>query len=381
LVYCDRCGARFRKHDAYCRVCGRLIYYPSFFWRITHELASKEGQAANNLLMENGTRRLGTVTTENASATDTTTASRLDVRNLTQTEKTLSHAEHRKIELMPSDPASAVHGLLLGQKTDTKSDIPSFHIPKTRRRTSTWAGGIMTAVGAAGLGLAILYTSTVLAFIGLGLAFWGALLLFIRPQHYVRSDLMDSTALASLRTIDRVMSGLGYYEKGVYLPAGNPEKAVVFLPSEPFSKIPNPKDIGDKTFLDNPKGMIIIPPGLSLAALIQKELGTDFEKLTLNELRERLNKVLIEDLEIVRDFEMNVDKDYVHFKFVDSIYAEFCGQLRSAQRLGCSLGCPICSAMACILCMVTRKPVSFEHDEFSPDGKILESSYRILEWS
>jgi hypothetical protein len=35
--------------------------------------------------------------------------------------------------------------------------------------------------------------------------------------------------------------------------------------------------------------------------------------------------------------------------------------------------------MACILTVATGKPVSFEEDKYSPDGKTLESSYRILE--
>ena len=77
---------------------------------------------------------------------------------------------------------------------------------------------------------------------------------------------------------------LGYHEKGVYIPVGNPEKVVVFVPSGPFDRIPRPEEIGDSTFLENPKGMVMAPPGLALATLIAKELA-HFEKLSLEDLR------------------------------------------------------------------------------------------------
>ena len=239
----------------------------------------------------------------------------------------------------------------------------------------------MALVGVASMISSLFYSSTILALIGLGLTFWGVVLLYTRPHPYVRSDLMDSTALSSFRTIDRVMTGLGYREKGVYIPVGNPEKVIVLVPSEPLTRIPKPQEILERTFLENPKGVIITPPGLSLAALIEKELAADFEKLTLHDLSKRLARPLVENLEVAQDFDMNVNGEHVEVKMVDSIYTNFCSQLRRTTKYASSLGCPICSAIACILAMVTRRPVSFEQEEFSPDRRTLKASYRIIKWS
>jgi hypothetical protein len=41
--------------------------------------------------------------------------------------------------------------------------------------------------------------STVLAFIGLGLTFWGALFLFARPIKFVKSILLDFTAISTIQ--------------------------------------------------------------------------------------------------------------------------------------------------------------------------------------
>jgi hypothetical protein len=246
------------------------------------------------------------------------------------------------------------------------------------KRTPTVAGLVMAGVGAVCLILSMTFASTVVAFVGLGLAFWGALLLFIRPRNYVRSDLMDSTALSSLKTIDRVITDLGHKEKGIYIPARDPKKTAVFIPSGPLERIPTAEEIGNGTFVNDPKGIALVPPGLALANLFQRELGGDFSKRRLEELNDPLRKLLIDDLEVVQDFEMRVDGNNVRFKFVEPVYSDFCRKLKSNTALCSSLGCPLCSAMACLVAQVSGKPVELDKDSYSTDGKTVESAYRIL---
>jgi hypothetical protein len=279
----------------------------------------------------------------------------------------------------------------------SKSDLgPTSLIPKLEELEKTQASigaeisrrghpssSALIGYGLAGFGglsliLSVVFTSTVLAFIGLGLTFWGALLLFIRPRHYVRTDLMGSTALSSLKTIDRVITGLGYNEKGIYIPVGNPEKAVVFVSSQPLEEIPKPSEIENQTFVKNPEGITIVPPGMALANLFEKELGVKFNEWSLEKMAERLPKMLIEDLEMVQDCTVRIDGDRVSFKFVESVFSEFCGQLKGTTKVCSSLGCPMCSAMACILAQVTHRPVKFDEDKYTVDGGTVESSYRLL---
>jgi hypothetical protein len=179
-------------------------------------------------------------------------------------------------------------------------------------------------IGFVALTASVIFASTILVFIGLGLIFWGLLAFFIQPQRYVRSDLMDATALSSLKTIDKMMMGIGYREKGVYIPTEK-EKAVVFVPSEPYSRIPAAADsLQDTTFLRDPLGMIVVPPGLALANLIEKKLGFSIKKCGVEAVLQALPKVLVEDLEIVHDLEIEVKGDKIDFKLVDSIYSDLC---------------------------------------------------------
>jgi hypothetical protein len=225
---------------------------------------------------------------------------------------------------------------------------------------------------------AIVFASTILTFIGLGLTLWGSLTFFIQPKNYVRSDLMNATAISSLKTIDKMMTGMGYREKGVYIQAHDSDKAVVFVPSEPFSMIPQASTFeDDRTFLSSPAGLLVPPPGLALAGLIEKKLGFKLKNCGLEALVEALPKVLVEDLEIVKDVEIEVIQDSVHFKLYDSIYADFCEEVRDTSRR-CGLGCPMCSALASILTIATGKPVLYEEDKTSEDARVTESVYQII---
>ena len=247
-----------------------------------------------------------------------------------------------------------------------------------QRRNATVIGCLLLGIGLSALVSSVVFGSTILAFIGLGLTLWGTLAFFVQPKEYVRSDLMNATGVSSLRTIDEVLLAMGYREKGVYIRAHDSDKAVVFLPLEPFSMIPQLSGFEQgHTFLKDPPGVLVSPPGLALAALIEKRLGFKLKNCGVEALAEALPKVLVEDLEIVKDVEIEVKDDRVRFKLYDSIYADFCYEVRESSRR-CALGCPMCSALASILAVATGKPVVYEEDKISDDKKITESVYQLI---
>ena len=282
-------------------------------------------------------------------------------------------------DLIKSVRARSAKLIQKSEQLKETGDTATKQVSKGRRRSSSALIGYgLAGVGIISLVLSVVYASTVVAFIGLGLTFWGALLLFIRPRHYVRSDLMDSTALSSLASIDRVITSLGYNQKGVYIPVSNPEKAVVFIPSHPLNKIPKMEQVEKRTFVKDPDGIAMVPPGLALANLFERELGIKFSEWSLEEMVKRLPKLLIEDLEMVQDCSIKVDGDHVSFRFVESVYSEFCSKLRSSTKVCSSVGCPMCSAMACILAEVSHRPVEFDKDKYTTERGTVESSYRLL---
>ena len=262
-------------------------------------------------------------------------------------------------------------------KTQPLVDLePSATVGKPRRVTQL-VGFVLLSIGLVALIASVMLTSTILSFVGLGLAFWGMLAFFIQPQKHVKSFLMDTTALSSLKTIDRMMMATGYREKGVYVPTEK-EKAVVFVPLVPRARIPAEiKAIEDRTFSDDPLGMVVVPPGLALANLIEKNLGFTLRNCGVETVLQVLPKVLAEDLEVVRNVDIEVRGSKIDFKLVDSIYYDFCRKIRNTSKR-CGLGCPMCSALACIIASASGKPVLLNEDELNTEKGTTLSSYEIL---
>jgi len=254
---------------------------------------------------------------------------------------------------------------------------------KYKRKPSGVAGSILLFLGAIALVSSIVYASSILALIGLGLAFWGVLFSFVRPVRYVKSSLLDSTAISTLMNVARVIANLNYEGKGIYLPPRylkGLKEGTVFIPSKKVSNIPNMEEISKETiFIKNPEGICLTPSGLGLANLFEEELGTNFAKVDLNYLQNNLPKLFVEGLEIAEDFEMRTRGNVVHFKMTETVYKDICNEIRKLPNICGSFGCPLCSSIACALTRATGKPVIIEKNQLSQDGKTIEAYYRILE--
>ncbi len=300
------------------------------------------------------------------------------ISRLTQADA--SPSVDRTVQSGPQVAQSLLQPIQDMKRTELQTEqlLAESQLLRKQKRNTTVVGCLLLGIGLAALAAAIVFASTILTFIGLGLTLWGSLMFFVQPKNYVRSDLVNATAISSLKTIDKMMMGMGYREKGVYIQGQDSDKAVVFVPSEPFSMIPQLSGFEeDRTFLSNPAGLLLPPPGLALAGLIEKKLGFKLKNCGLEALVEALPKVLVEDLEIVKDVEIEVKEETVRIKLFNSIYADFCQEVRDTSRR-CGLGCPMCSALASILAMATGKPILYEEDKTSEDKRVTESVYQII---
>jgi hypothetical protein len=259
---------------------------------------------------------------------------------------------------------------------EKERDMLSDQLWKAKGRSSKLLAVVMLLVGAVALASAVVYTATVLAFIGLGLTFWGALLLQVKPAQYLKAELLESTTLSPILIAYRFLGELGYSGKAIYI-AGEKGETVVFVPAEDGKEIPSPNQLQNNVFLDSPKGVILTPPGRSLAYLLEGELGG---KSTIRDLAgDRLAQVLTEHLDIMKGFEMQVEAGRVLVRFEESVYADLCRDLKERTSIWSTMGCPISSALACLLAGATMRPVAFEGETLSGDGRIMEASYHIMQ--
>ncbi|MEM1582447.1 MAG: hypothetical protein QXK89_08070 [Candidatus Bathyarchaeia archaeon] len=242
--------------------------------------------------------------------------------------------------------------------------------------------------GALALIFSILKNSSTLAFIGLGLTFWGALFFFIKAERHVHESLLDSTALSIYTTADRIIRDLkigsnGYYippyPKDVYIPEHlkGLKEATVFISTDSESTPPIEEIAQRKFLLESPKGICISPPGLGILDQIEKEMGKDLSGMQLSDLSETLPPIITENLQLARGIEIKTEDNQVHVSMINPTYRSLYAyeDLRSVRFLGC----PLASAIACAIAKSTGKIVSIQKIDVSQEDQAVKVWYRILE--
>jgi len=262
----------------------------------------------------------------------------------------------------------------------------------------------MLTLGAIAILASIIYTSSILAFIGLGLIFWGAILTYVKPEEHIKKTILEAALSPSHSTLHQVIQELAYRGNATYLPPKyfkNPETTRIYIPKlKGDTTLPTPEQIQEhehKLFAQNPQGITIAPPGLQLSKLVEKSLGTSFIQTDLNYLQQNLPKPLIEELEVAENIEIQVQEEKtgkktnveqttsqpksitVNVKITNSIYANLYRETETPTQSLTSIGCPICSAIAIALTKASGKPVKIKQIQSSEDDNTTEATYEIAE--
>jgi len=295
--------------------------------------------------------------------------------------------EAKRSVSQPTDTQYTVRSLEDLQK---ENEMLKLELLKTKQTPSNKIGLTLVIVGALALVASVMSSSMVLAFIGLGLTFWGALFLFARPIKFVRGTLLDYTAISSYETMDRIVEDLSYKGTPIYIPP-YPKKAylpeylkelkemIIFIPAKDFNAMPTIEEMAKKQFhLRNPEGICITSPGSGLVELFERELKLEFTEIDLDQLFNSLPTVIVRNLELAKDFEINSENDLIHVRIVDSAYKGLYSSEHGLKSIR-SIGCPLTSAIACALAKTTGKLVTIAKDTISPDLQTIDVWYQTLE--
>jgi hypothetical protein len=228
-----------------------------------------------------------------------------------------------------------------------------------------------------------------LAFIGLGLTFWGALFFLVNPVAYVKGSLLNTASIPFYLTIDRIIVASKYQGKGLYIPpypkdAYLPEhlkglkENIVFISADDKLALPSVEEMATSMFdTKNPRGVIIIAPGSTLQEQFQKSMRSDITKTSLDDLYIILPQLIVESFQLAKEVSMQTEGNGIHLTVVKSVYRSLYQDTR-LRSLGL-LGCPLVSAIACSVAKVTGKPVVLQSIKVSSDLKTIDVSYNLME--
>jgi len=246
----------------------------------------------------------------------------------------------------------------------------------------------LIATGAVALATSIIYASSILAFIGLGLLFWGITFTFIRTEEYVKKALLDVTVSPQMAIINEIIQEMECEGNAIYLPPkylSDPEAYKAYIPKQKEAELPTPEQTQKQdpqffiAFIENPPAALLTPPGAELAKLFEKTLETNFTRVDLQYLQQNMPKLLIEDLEIAQNFEMETENDKIRVKIQNSVFNALNKVTEQPSSIYSAFGSPLSSAIACALAKSTGKPIIIEKQQTSEDGRDVTIDYRILE--
>jgi hypothetical protein len=260
----------------------------------------------------------------------------------------------------------------------------------------------MLLLGAISLIVSIGYNLSVFAFIGLGLIFWGAILLYIKPERQAIEVFQEAVLSLSLITLNQMILELGYKGDVTYLPPKyftNPETTKIWISKYKNTSLPTPDLIQpyeNQPVIRTAQGLLITPPVVQLSKLMEKSLGTTFIKTDLRNLQQRLPRLFIEDLEIAENLEIQEENNptntkenpvfrtemkdtIIHAKITKPIYGDMFRSAEDPAQTASPIGDPLCSAIAIALTKATGKPVRIANTKSTEKVDTIEATYRIIE--
>lgn len=224
---------------------------------------------------------------------------------------------------------------------------------------------ILIAIGTLSLTFSIIYASSLLTLIGLGLLFWGVTFTYVSTEEYIKKVLLQTSASAQLTRLNQVIEELEFMGNPMYLPPQYFKKRdtyKAYIPKDRLALIPTPEQMYNQEpkffidFIDTPPAVLMTPPGAELVQLFETMLKKNFSEVDLVYIQQHLPKLLIEDLEIVHYFDIAIENETVRIKIEDSVYNVSKTEPEHTDIYS-SFGSPLSSALACILAKVANSPV------------------------
>lgn len=290
---------------------------------------------------------------------------------------------HRRISTVSSPPITEKP--LVNQNTQLKPELV-----KPTERSFNSIGIALLVAGVISLIVSVFVSSSILAFIGLGLTFWGALFLYARSANFVNSNILGATNASFYHTLDRIVDDLNCkgkslyvapYPKDSYLPEhlSGLKEMTVFISSTESSALPTIEELAKKQFLvKDPEGICINPPGSGLLDIFEKELRTGLTKISQELFYENLPVIIVNNLQLAKKLEIEHKQGQIHIRVTESVYEDLYSKDEKIKVIH-SIGCPLISAVVCALAVITGKVFTITQTELFPNLKTIEVTCQVVE--
>jgi hypothetical protein len=245
--------------------------------------------------------------------------------------------------------------------------------------TQKIAASVLLLTGATAFITSIIYASQIVAFIGLGLIFWGITFAYIRSEEYVQKDLMEAAVLSENPPLTQTFTNLGFKGSAIYLPPKylqDISESKVYISKDEQITLPATEHAQNRVsnpLTKIPSGLFLTPPGAELAKLFETNLGTNFTRVDMQFLQQNMPRLLTETLEIMQSFEIEQD-DREIWVTARNLHVK----ALAVENESFSLGSILSSAIACVLAKSLGEPIILKNQSINEKDKSVKIEYGIL---
>ena len=245
-------------------------------------------------------------------------------------------------------------------------------------------GFAMMGAGGIALGASYFTSSVVMMLSGLGLIFWGLIMLYISPQRYLPEKIFGSLAVSNTKSIDRLLVSLNYNGRTIFLYPKHLKglsQGYVFIPHEQMEESALPSDEAlaeEKLVYENPRGIFMVAPSNGLVELVENEMDLNLATVELPYIRDVIPKFVVNNLRMVDSMTVEEERDSIHVVMEGESAARVCQTISSETSIGRHFGCPLCSSIALMISKVTGKPVFIEETKVDEVNSTISSTYRMV---
>ncbi len=239
--------------------------------------------------------------------------------------------------------------------------------------------GVFLGAGVLSLVFSVILDMAVVAFIGLGLTFWGAILALTRNGKYVESTILDASAHSTYTTIDRILNDKKGDNHAYYIPAyandasmpeylKNLKDPSVYV-SESFDGKPSIDELAQGKFSVKSGGFFLTSPGSGILKQVEAQLNVDLSQIKPIELCEVLPRSLTENLNLANNAQMTLTPDGASFKATGILYESLYKAEGKPESVSV-LGCPVVAAAASALAKSSGKTVTLKELTIFPHNTV-----------
>ena len=229
---------------------------------------------------------------------------------------------------------------------------------KNQNLVSRNIGYFIAIIGLVLSSLSIDYSNTISALVGVTLVLWGGILVYIRADKYVKTDIIQNIVKDSYVLFEDLFGESSILSRPVYMPE------------------PSLSGIDQvRVKMEAKDGSVnVVPPGYSLHKMVENELGLNFSSTSFDDKKTSIIKTLTVDYELASNIDITGEES--NNKYLIKIKNNvFVPSINLENKLLDNIGDPLTSALMCIMTRTLNKNLVIE--KTGVEGKITEVNISV----